>query len=60
MKHIKRAKAPTRKQKILLDRLRMDPNGYLVIAASRSAILIQNKYTGSVIRKIIPEFLMED
>ena len=54
---MKQAKKLTYRQKLLLDKMRMNACDYLVIAEGKSAILLQNKHTGQVIRKFISEVL---
>lgn len=54
---MKNAKKLTRRQKILLDKMRMNACDYHVIAEGKSAILLQNKHNGQVIRKFILEVL---
>jgi len=54
---MKQSKRLTRRQKILLDKMRMNASDYHVIAEGKVSMLLQNKHTGQVLRKIIPEAL---
>ena len=57
---MKQSKKLTRRQKILLDRMRIVADDYRVLVEGKSAILIENKHNGQVLRKIIPEGLRGD
>lgn len=54
---MKQSKKLTRRQKILLDRMRIVADDYRVLAEGKSAILLENKHNGQVIRKFISEVL---
>lgn len=57
---MKNAKKPTRRQKILMDRLRLDPADYLIVSENDDQLELMSKHTGKIKVKTIPYSLSQE